>query len=251
MQLPGAVVQITDGGDQLVYLAHQLRIVHVDVQIQPHAVDGGRVHLEVRHVGGDDRVDPLTGQDGVGQLLVAAHIGNGSAAADNVPAALGVQRERGLQGVVVIEAAAAALVFRDGEPDLQRAALSRHVLRGVFFSVQIVADGDIPRQRGVFHCSLIVDLIGGGEKGDLIPILGDRVVGVQGLDGGVIAVVQDIAAGENIDRLDIRYLAGGVCYGVDDLLLGRGRGLGKGRYNCGIQQQHSQRRRGEFLHMFH
>ena len=178
MQLPGAVVQITDGGDQLVYLVHQIRVVHVDVQIQPHAVDGGRVHLEVRHIGGDNCVDPLTGQNGVGQLLVAAHIGNGSAVADNVLAALGVQRERGLQSVVVIEAAAAALVFRNGEPDLQRTALSRHVLRGVFLSVQIVPDGDIPRQRGVLHRPLIVDLIGSGGKDDLIPILGDRVVGV-------------------------------------------------------------------------
>ena len=250
-QLPRAVVQIANGGDQLIYLIQQLRIVHINIQIQAHTVDSNGFHLKVRHLGGDCRIYAPARQNGIGQLLVAAHIGHGRTVGSNAFATVGVQRERGLQRVILIKAARAAFVFADGKAYLQRTAFPRYVLSGVFPSVQKVTDGDVPRDNGAFHRPLIVHSGGGGGNGYLIPLLRDGVVGVQHFHGGVIAVVGDVAARENIHRLDVRHPAGGIGQDIDDLLLFRGCGVGERRNGQRGQQQRGEHRRRDFLHRFH
>ena len=219
--------------------------------MQTNAVDRDRVHREIRDIGADHGVDALAGQNRVGQLLVAAHIGNRRTAGNDVFAERGVQRERRLQGVVVVKAAPAAPVFAHRKADLQRAAFSCHIRCGIFLSVQKVTDGNVPRDNGAFQRALIVDLVGAGRKRDLIPALGDLIRCIQHFYMGVIAVVDNVAARKNVDRFHIRDLAGGVGHDVDDLFFLRGRRFGKYRSGQSPQEQHGQRCRRDLPDSFH
>ncbi len=207
--------------------------------------------MEILHICGDQSVDPLAGQDDIGDLFIRTHVGQRAFGRLDIFAAKGRQRKIGLQGELVIEIPFALCVFTDTEADLQFSFRAGHVLGIRLDTVQIVGKGDIPGQLRIFHCSLDIDLPSGLRTDrDPVPVHADRIRRGQILDCGIVAVIHDLSPVEDIDHIDAFNIPGGVGDNIYDLLLAAGvrqRAAGRRKQKDGGQEKD----RTPFNYLFH
>ena len=173
-------------------------------------INRNSAHLKIGHIRGDGSVNPFAGQDRVGQLFVAAHIGNRGVRSGDITALFRVQSEGSLQGVILEKCAVTSGVLCDLESNLQFSAFSRNLIRRVFLPVQVIVQGNVPGDFHIRQFSLVIGFLSRCGKSDGIPILFNRVAGIQHFHGSIIAVVGNVPAGKAVDHITVFQLPIGI-----------------------------------------
>ena len=214
-----AVVQIDARIDDLIRLVRNLRLIHVDIQRETHAVDGDRVHLKILRVGRDDDILLRIRQDDIAHLARRADVRFRRAVGDDVRAFRGIQRRGDLQRMAAEQVARIIRILADGEPDFHMSVFSRQLVGVDVPAVERIGHCEEPRQVAAVQVALIIDALRVAVEGDLAVLIFDGVLGVQGMNGGVIAVVHDIAAFKHVDGVQPFDFALIVQNGINDFFL--------------------------------
>ena len=234
----GAVIEGDGGVFDLPYLRHQFLVVDVDGEIHADAVDADAFHFKIGDIGGDGVFLFIAGEENIGELFVLSHIGHGGAVGDDVFTFFGVQRHCRLQGAAVEKAAVAGGVLTETEVDFNFSGFPCQLFRGDFFAVQGVANIYIPRQITAFHGAFVIKAFRIGGNGDFIAALAELIGGVENFDFGIVAVIDNVAAGKDVDHINAADIAVGVGIGVNHFFFFGGRFIGHGKGgNAGDKDQ--------------
>ena len=142
-----------------------IKLIHIHgtaVNIKGHGncLEGNCLHPEIFYLCGDGELLFISCYDIVKELTVGTYIGCRCAFRLDIAAFPGIQCYRSLYQIIFEEGVICFFIFLYCNLDLKFSAFPGKIICGYFFSLQLIADGNIPWYFRIFQISLIIEFSG-------------------------------------------------------------------------------------------